>query len=966
VERAANDRVRLVEEELRRTRLEAERYRAGWKRLSCGGGSGSGSGNSGGRRRRRGGDGNATTADDDAESVSGAVGGRGRRRGDDDDDDGGRGRGEENATHAFSSWERGGMMGSLFPPPPIVVNRRPVVATGTRPSIGGGVGGGGRKVTPRSSSDDEGTRKARRDENDDDIGHDGGGTVGSDDDRVVRGRDDDCDDCDDRRIEDGTSTSAPGKRRRGSSRHSTTDDDEYDGGGGGDACIDSPARGAFVAGYDGRGVVGGGNRRRKAPSALVDDEDRVRRRAVATSLLNREGGATLSMFSFATSSNALSFFLPPDASADADSATTNARVADRDIEIDARSSVRSILCHMADDDSSSSSNLSVSGFFHVLVMRFNSLFRLLDVPSPLPIEDGDVVMGERGATASRTPSSYREGAANRMLALVIMDSRMTSVEKSEEGLCSWPCAMYTAVSWGAAFYLLGVMRDVLVLSGDARDDVRLWLHRALVSDDSGDDDYIRCSSSGTEPKCDVGYWGMGAIGRSDRSQDPNRNRAAKCRNKWDPLTMSQPFNLFYAFLLGLMKGNVFEYSSTGKQVSDCTESAHSLCQLIQLKAIDLVSILMSDAPRHDHLEVGDTNRTPFLWSFWFDSLTSPVLTTRQSSDVPLVGLVGDFLSSFEDTDNSRWNLLLGSGRKYSTRLLAFSRMSSEQNKRGAEKQSRASNRQYRADPASQSSKVFIDGTSKVDSHLSILVKEKILRLLSHLVLSSSSINQSLYRIVDEDTKTTLAKRILSAVLDQVDNYIVPCLSSDLSSDNAGAGNVDRCLRLTSCCIHFLLIMSRSTEGIRMLRLQMRLESEEDEPSRWSRSAIGCTTAVLNGVLSYAFQIEDNMDFPQLKCVGFVCSLTSIVDQCIAFFKGLLMFVERQRESSCKSTTTFLVLVSEHRVVFQSCCERILACQSPNKISDPPRLLRFSEGLKSDVRCLFEELVIDAEREDGDP
>jgi hypothetical protein len=148
------------------------------------------------------------------------------------------------------------------------------------------VGGGGRKVTPRSSSDDEGTRKARRDENDDDIGHDGGGTVGPDDDRVVRGRDDDCDDCDDRIIEDGTSTSAPGKRRRGSSRHSTTDVDDG-GGGGGDACIDSPARGAFVAGYDGRVVVVGGNRRRKAPLAVVADKDRVRRRVVATSLLAR-------------------------------------------------------------------------------------------------------------------------------------------------------------------------------------------------------------------------------------------------------------------------------------------------------------------------------------------------------------------------------------------------------------------------------------------------------------------------------------------------------------------------------------------------------------------------------------------------------------------------------------------------------------------------------------------------------
>jgi hypothetical protein len=47
--------------------------------------------------------------------------------------------------------------------------------------------------------------------------------------------------------------------------------------------------------------------------------------------------------------------------------------------------------------------------------------------------------------------------------------------------------------------------------GDARDDVRLWLHRALVSDDSGNDDYIVCSSSGTEPKC---TWAIGVWARS--------------------------------------------------------------------------------------------------------------------------------------------------------------------------------------------------------------------------------------------------------------------------------------------------------------------------------------------------------------------------------------------------------------------------------------------------------------------
>ena len=199
----------------------------------------------------------------------------------------------------------------------------------------------------------------------------------------------------------------------------------------------------------------------------------------------------------------------------------------------------------------------------------------------------------------------------------------------------------------------------------------------------------------------------------------------------------------------------------------------------------------------------------------------------------------------------------------------------------------------------------------------------------------------------------------------MDEHIVPYLFSGLSSDNVRAAkfSAEQCLRLCSCCIRFLLIMSRSDEGIRMLRSQMRLESEEDEPSRWSRSSIGCMTAVLDGTLFFAMQIEE-MEDTELKAAVTAGALTSIVDQCIAFFKTLHLFVERQRDTSLKSST-FLALTSEHRTTFRSCCLRILVHQSPNKVSDPPRLLHFSEALKYDVRHLFEVLVIDAETENGD-
>ena len=145
----------------------------------------------------------------------------------------------------------------------------------------------------------------------------------------------------------------------------------------------------------------------------------------------------------------------------------------------------------------------------------------------------------------------------------------------------------------------------------------------------------------------------------------------------------------------------------------------------------------------------------------------------------------------------------------------------------------------------------------------------------------------------------------------------------------------------------------------MLHLQMRLELEEDEPSRWSRSSIRCMAAILNCTFSFAMQMEE-MEESHLKSASFACALNLIVDQCIKFFKMLLLFIERQRKSSSKSAT-FLVLTSEHHTKLQSCCQHILAHQSPNKVLDPPRLLCFGEGLKSNVRYLFEELVINAEK-----
>ncbi len=111
-------------------------------------------------------------------------------------------------------------------------------------------------------------------------------------------------------------------------------------------------------------------------------------------------------------------------------------------------------------------------------------------------------------------------------------------------------------------------------------------------------------------------------------------------------------------------------------------------------------------------------------------------------------------------------------------------MPNKQNTWGMEKQGRAGNKPSWGDSKTQSTRVCIDGNLKLHCHLSILVKEKNIRLLSHFVISSSSVNQSVYQNVDGETKTSIAKQILSAVLDQMDEYIMPYLTSGPLSDNS--------------------------------------------------------------------------------------------------------------------------------------------------------------------------------------
>ena len=654
-------------------------------------------------------------------------------------------------------------------------------------------------------------------------------------------------------------------------------------------------------------------------------------------------------------------------------------------------------------------NLSVSGLVHVLMERFNSLFRVktkADETSPLD-GDGDHVMGQENGTNQNVNASGKTSEIQyQKMALVIAKDSTSTIDESSDNFSPSQNVIYATVSWRATLYLLHVLHDILLLSEKARGDLRWWFYQSRQSEGDGGSRSIVTSPNATQDGYGGGKDGNGDVSRIEGlpARFASKGKAAdekealwtkNCQasprgqsNDWDPLTMAQPCNIFFDLLVGLMKGNIYEHPNNDTPRGEESNSGieQVLVQLVQIKAIELVLALMSDAPRFDQAEDNYGNRTPYLWKFWFDSLL-PSYSTGQaaSNDNSSDEALGDFLSPLEKNDSQFG--FLGSGRKHLTRLLKDApdddmqqnkRTEQKQgrrgNKRSAEKQGRDGKRSSRGSGSTserRDDKIKwheLHGISQEDEEtqqlnaMAAAIKGRILQLLSHFMISSSSVNKTLYQVVNKSSNLSLAKRVLAAVLDEVEEYILPFLSAGPPRDDADA---TQCLQLCNTCLEFILIVTKSNKGIRLLRLQMRLESEQDESSRWSQSAIGCMISLLDNTLSYAAAMEEHEGMV-LKSTDLSHVLNAVVDQCILFFKAVLLFACEQRDTSSKAAT-FLALISEHRTVFQSCCQRILFHQSSlddDDMAGPPRVLHFSESLRYDVRQLFEETVFD-ERDENE-
>ena len=513
--------------------------------------------------------------------------------------------------------------------------------------------------------------------------------------------------------------------------------------------------------------------------------------------------------------------------------------------------------------------------------------------------------------------------------------------------------LFTSVSWKAVRYLLHILCEILLLSGSARHDLRHWFYQSHQLAWTGRDDRSNSSNPRVGVKSVVCPRIKGLRAIHGCTSDSRKV------DVWDPMTMLLPCNTFFRLLFGLMRGNVtFSHDSTAEE-SLKFESDEALVEIIQLHAIDLVLALLSDAALYDlgdHESVeGPEAKGEFL------SLLVESLFSSHSANDTVKGKEAhsfEFLSSWENIESTPHSVL-GNGRRHSTRLFKDKCDNViQQNKQGVGKHrgSLATNGNNKSEISS-----ICDTKEQERVQLSILVKSRILQLLSHFMLSSSSVNQTMYNISDGKYRTppcSLAKRILAAVLDYIEENIVPSLSSRAVSDFHVQ---DAHLQLCSICIQFLSTMSTSDEGFHMVSVQMRLESKEGDPSRWSKSAIGCVASVLDRTLSFAIEI-DRREITVLKSqsspvpTSISLLLTTVVEQCILFFKTV--------QHKCTSkVATFSVLIAEHRTMYLSCCQRILSCQSSRSGVEASSLLHVSETLRQHVQYLFEELVMEEEEKD---
>ena len=476
----------------------------------------------------------------------------------------------------------------------------------------------------------------------------------------------------------------------------------------------------------------------------------------------------------------------------------------------------------------------------------------------------------------------------------------------------------------SVLYSLRVICDMLSLSAQTREDLRHWLYQSQQS--AGNVYKQRRTSDLLAPA----HSRIEGLPSPDQIKLPSKDSkealwTGTCTatligegHNWDPLTMSQPCKAFFRIIVSLIAG------SSHDSFSFDLKSKVDMTQLIREQAIRSVLTLMSDAPQYSEASVG---KTPYLWNFWLDSL----FMTNSIND-----------SDTEPTEKFENLFLCGvpNGRDRGWRKRCGRPMSQELTK---------SNKQKRSSNSTVYSCRHNDDIIEEEGILSVKVKCGIIQLFTQLVVSSSSVQAAIYQS-NGDGSFPLARQALAAILDEVDCSVIPLLSTSMSKAPKEA--VLNYLELSCTCNEFILALSRSEEGINMLRYQIRIVSADDKETHWSHSAISCMALVLSSTMTCADGIEQEEPNWATKLRPY---LKKIAEQCIDFFKMLQTFAcnNGMKTSSSKSKSpTFATLVSEQNMILLSCFQKFCTRECKNNSYS----LCIGDEMKYDVQMMMEEIL----------
>lgn len=526
-----------------------------------------------------------------------------------------------------------------------------------------------------------------------------------------------------------------------------------------------------------------------------------------------------------------------------------------------REALRMLLTHIASWDASKSASPppSVGALVRDIIVKITSNF-----------DDGIVrtQVGLRSTSKGGDEPMAIDGAGDN-----------SSKSEEDAGNASSRPNILSDDSWPTAVRLFAVLREMLALSSEARNVLRTWIAQTAYPDipspaTAGAPRSI-ASLSTTRSRIDFLDSDGTSKARDEILVEMNANvretlggaltlgsRVEGTSDCWDQKIVESICGKFRNILCSAILG----LHSMGQPVDVIGQSGIGR---LETEACSLFLVLMNDAPSpsgsHD---LG-------IWAVWFDELLPTAFLESSSTEPSATNPGHDLVAVLEDGSDLVGGFPRRRASKKKVRFLA-----SRHNSR------RAHN--------------FV-----------MEMKDFALQILLRLV---NCCDDTRNRLMQGDP---LARRVLAAVLDELEGGIVPLL--DTPSTNS---NLNRIRKITEHPLQFCLgateyisLLCRSTEGFELLRTQMTADFSRGGGRREQLSFSGI--AIMADVLRCTLTASKNVHC-ELNS-DLVTRSRSVRDGIVSFFGIVWLQVTQSRLAEGEAESdTLLSIVDERRETFISC------------------------------------------------